>query len=93
VDSYRVLFLVAPTSLIWCCTTGARNPSGWAPPIRELRQEPSWPTLLGQLVEINTNSPIQGRDGDIGARWLARLPAVERSALVEKRRWRRGRSR
>jgi hypothetical protein len=24
---------------------GARNPSGWAPPIRELTQGPSWPTL------------------------------------------------
>jgi hypothetical protein len=24
---------------------GARNPSGWAPPIREPSQGPSWPTL------------------------------------------------
>jgi hypothetical protein len=43
--THRVLFLVAPTSLIWCCATGARNPSGWASSIRELTQGPSWPTL------------------------------------------------
>jgi hypothetical protein len=56
VDAYRLLFLVTPTSLIWCCATGARNPSWWAPPIREVSQEPNWPTLWANWWRSNTNS-------------------------------------
>jgi hypothetical protein len=57
--THGVLFLVASTSLIWCCATGARSPSGWAPPIRELSQGPSWPPLWANWWRsILTFSPL-----------------------------------
>ena len=46
--------VVAPTSYFWRCTPGPTSQSlGWAPPTRELGQEPGWP--LGQTGGDQSN--------------------------------------